>query len=462
MLIFYIDWYKTEELCPDLQEAVAGKDIDTANFPYKSVFRFMDHLQLVSEPYADLPCILEANGPRGLLSTALIEAIHIDNRPWNYSGAETCEEHIKLRLPEPTFLKRSTVPKIICRVPKSRSSAMKEGTGSMYHPYVWQFQKGKLGLSFSSFNLSHIINQQQLQSPLNLSDDTASDFWLDPDPQGRQFVQIVFTTRFGGMCSVRVQQYLVDPGKTLCGDIQTKSPFRLCGLYDCSEKETILRTLGFWTHRKIHDQLDILLQSNLNIPRWRREEPGYLEILVSTLRALIMPLLFLSVFYVTRRLRLKLANRPGRPGERVSRNFLGQRPRCQRPFLQPRGTLQNNNNNPSSGSSDSSSSSDQMLRPSLILNHVVYDIPGEYPIYEDLPPPYESIVQPPSYQVATTQVKQASPIQPPNESPPPPSEEQPSPPVPEEDSRQGNDNEETTESSEAPPRPETPTQNPIV
>lgn len=52
-----------------------------------------------------------------------------------------------------------------------------------------------------------------------------------------------------------------------------------------------------------------------------------------------------------------------------------------------------------------------MLRPSLILNHVVYDIPVnsvEFPVYEDLPPPYESIVQPPSYQVATTQVKQAS------------------------------------------------------
>lgn len=300
------DWYRTEQLCPDLQEAITGKDIDTANYPYKSVFRFMDHLQSVSEPYADLPCILEANGPKRLVSTALIEGIHVDSRQWNYTGAETCEEHIKLRLPEPTFLKRSNVPKIICRIPKSRNHGLKDATGSLYHPYVWQFQKGKLGLSFSSFNLSHLVRQQFKSLPganlMNTSEDSPNDqnistnYWQKPDSEGRKFVQVVFTTHFGGKCSLRVQQYLVDSEKTLCGDIQTRSPFRLCGLYDCSEKENILRTLGFWTHRKAHEQMDILLQSNL--PRWRREEASYLEILLSTLRALIMPLLFLSVFYV--------------------------------------------------------------------------------------------------------------------------------------------------------------------
>lgn len=379
----------------------------------------MDHLQSVSEPYADLPCLLEANGPKRLVSTALIEAIHMDSRPWNYSSAATCEEHIKLRLPEPTFLKRSNViPKVICRIPKSRKNSLKDSTGSLYHPYIWQFQKGKMGLSFSSFNLSHALDRETPSLP-NMTTGGGSgggggeedqndknQYWLDPDPAGRQFVQIVFTTRFGGMCTVRVQQYLVDPKKNLCGDMQTNSPFRLCGMYDCSEKENILRTLGFWTHRKVHDQLDILMQANLN-PRWRRDEPSYLEILVSTLRALIMPLLFLSVFYVTRRLRLKVANRninglrSARTGDR--RNVLRQR-QC---YL--RSLLREGNNNNSSGSSDSGSA-DHMLRPSLILNHVVYDIPvgGEYPVYDDLPPPYESIVQPPSYHVATTQVKQAS------------------------------------------------------
>ncbi|CAL8073705.1 unnamed protein product [Orchesella dallaii] len=391
-IYFYTDWYKTDQLCPDLQEAVAGKDIDTANLPYKSVFRFIDNLPSVRESYADLPCILEANGPQRILSTALIEAIHVDNRPWNYSGAQTCEEHIKLRLPEPTFLKRNgNVPKIICRIPKSRATS-KEATGSLYHPYIWQFQKGKLGLSFSSLNLS-LIQQTNWNSVTNANNDSSrgSQYWLEPDPYGNQFVQIVFTTRFGGSCTVRVQQYMIDTQKTLCEGAKQRN-FRLCGLYDCEEKESILRTLGFWTHRKEHEQLHILLQSEIS--RWRREDPSYLEILVSTLRALIMPLLFLSVFYITRRLRLKLASRnASRNGVDRHRNVLRQRQCYLRSLMRE-------------GNTSSSSESSDMLRPSLLLNHVVYDIPvNDYPGYEDLPPPYDSIVQPPSYHEATTTVK---------------------------------------------------------
>lgn len=401
-----VDWYKTEQLCPDLQEAVIGKDIDTANYPYKSVFRFMD--QPMND--IDLPCILETNGPKRLLTTALIDAIHVDSRPWNFSGAQTCGEHIKLRLPEPTFLKRSSVPKIICRIRKSRSE-FKEATGSLYHPYVWQFQKGKLGLSFSSFNLTQIPKPTAAVKNANSTETFRANhsqhhdernFWLEPDTAGHQFVQIVFTTRFERTCNLRVQQYLVNSERTLCDGVQQRSPFRLCGLYDCSEKEQILRTLGFWTHRKEHEKLDFLLQS-VEAPRWR-QDPTYLEILVSSLRALLMPVMFISVFYVTRRLRLKLASRRSLNSSRSGGlDRLRQRQCYLRSLMRDGG-----------GNSNHSSSSDsaEMLRPSLILNHVVYDVPvstGEYPAYEDLPPPYESIVEPPSYLDATSTVKSSSP-----------------------------------------------------
>ncbi|ODN02566.1 putative membrane protein ycf78 [Orchesella cincta] len=187
-------------------------------------------------------------------------------------------------------------------------------------------------------------------------------------------------------------QYLIDTERTLCEGAKQRKSFRLCGLYDCEQKESILRTLGFWTHREEHVQRENLLQSE--ILRWRRDDPSYLEILVSTLRALIMPLLFLSVFYVTRRLRLKLANRhASRNGLDRHRNVLRQRQCYLRSLMRE-------------GNTSSSSESSDMLRPSLILNHVVYDVPiNEYPGYDDLPPPYESIVQPPSYHEATATVK---------------------------------------------------------
>jgi hypothetical protein len=67
------------------------KDIDTANYPYKSVFRLADHLTDATDP-----CIFEAKGPQKQITTVIIKAIHGDAQMWNYSGAQACPEHIKV------------------------------------------------------------------------------------------------------------------------------------------------------------------------------------------------------------------------------------------------------------------------------------------------------------------------------------------------------------------------------
>ncbi len=86
-----IDQIRTEQLCPDLQESPSGRDIDTANYPYKSVFKLADQVWRIT----DL-CVFDARGPRNIFTTVIIKAIQASNQPWNFSGAQPCPEHIKV------------------------------------------------------------------------------------------------------------------------------------------------------------------------------------------------------------------------------------------------------------------------------------------------------------------------------------------------------------------------------
>ncbi|OXA38017.1 hypothetical protein Fcan01_27206 [Folsomia candida] len=148
--LFVSQYYKehqirTEQLCPDLQESPAGRDIDTANYPYKSVFKLADQVWRTADP-----CVFDtpSRGPRNQFTTLVIKAIQGENQPWNYSGAQPCPEHIKLRIPSRRIFSRTGMP--LCTVPKPPNPA-KLFQGPYYNPHVWQLTRQKMGLSFALY-----------------------------------------------------------------------------------------------------------------------------------------------------------------------------------------------------------------------------------------------------------------------------------------------------------------------
>lgn len=96
------------------------------------------------------PCVFESRGPRNLVTTVVIKAIQAQNQPWNYSGAQPCPEHIKLRIPAINrgIFSRQRLP--LCTVQKPPNPG-KLFQGPYYNPHVWQLSHRKMGLSFALY-----------------------------------------------------------------------------------------------------------------------------------------------------------------------------------------------------------------------------------------------------------------------------------------------------------------------
>ncbi|CAG7820101.1 unnamed protein product [Allacma fusca] len=117
---------------------------------------------------------------------------------------------------------------VICRVMKQLDNSYHQG--SFYHPMMWNSPDHKMTLSFSTYDWEY-----------TLGNNTTSPY----KPVYLQMVFLVYGDN-NKYCSVRVQQYLIDPLKSINNSCSWN--FQHCGKYDCSEAKILLESIGFVTY----------------------------------------------------------------------------------------------------------------------------------------------------------------------------------------------------------------------
>jgi len=92
------DTITKEELCPHMDATLPGRDLDTANYPYKAIFKFYPYddpdfgLKLISPHH----CFFYSGGPNKKLNVAHLRAIQLSLKPWDFGTKPSCQDHIKI------------------------------------------------------------------------------------------------------------------------------------------------------------------------------------------------------------------------------------------------------------------------------------------------------------------------------------------------------------------------------
>jgi hypothetical protein len=106
----------------------------------------------------------------------------------------------------------------------------------------------------------------------------------------------------GETCSLRVQQYLIDPTKGSC-NASVGRQYALCGIYNCSLEEKVLKQAGFWSDSLRISELQKLIDYMRSKQYRQSAEPSIMDFFVNLMRLMVMPIIFLAAYYVTRQLR---------------------------------------------------------------------------------------------------------------------------------------------------------------